>query len=527
MTPDIFRRRLLDRTVRAALLGGLLAKVPAAAWGADASDSSDSSDASDLSEPEDIAEDFAHEIWDVVVVGSGTAGLCAAIAAREAGARRVVILEKLALTGGHGILSSGSVAVATRRSQSEDPDADIREMTAEMLRAGGDLARPELVRKLARESESAVAWLAGMGVNWRNVRYRAVGSVTARNISTGSPQAGYDYVSALSRRAVAIGAEIRHNTRAVRLLTETMPDGSVQVVGVRAALGGVDDRGAPSMSDFPARAVVLATGGFGANVGMRMKYAPRLDATYGTTANPNRDLLDGAEGDGIRMAEAVGAELVGMEHIQLIPYSGGRLLDFVGGEIWVNDAGERFVPEGVPFAELARIVEDTGNRSFWAISDATTQKGASLGVKLDEAIVREAATIEEMAHGMDVPVGVLRRTIETWNRDVKRGYDTRFGFPVQGVPIAKPPFYYGRETWSVHFTCGGVAIDEEARVLTACRRPIFGLFAAGEVTGGVHGKDRLGGMSMTDTFVFGRTAGRSAAEWANATAKLREGTAAP
>ena len=460
-------------------------------------------------------------------MGSGTAGLCAAIAAREAGARRVVILEKLALTGGHGILSSGSVAVATRRPQSEDPDADIREMTAEMLRAGGDLARPELVRKLARESESAVAWLAGMGVNWRNVRYRAVGSVTARNISTGSPQAGYDYVSALSRRAVAIGAEIRHNTRAVRLLTETMPDGSVQVVGVRAALGGVDDRGAPSMADFPARAVVLATGGFGANVGMRMKYAPRLDATYGTTANPNRDLLDGAEGDGIRMAEAVGAELVGMEHIQLIPYSGGRLLDFVGGEIWVNDAGERFVPEGVPFAELARIVEDTGNRSFWAISDATTQKGASLGVKLDEAIVREAATIEEMAHGMDVPVGVLRRTIETWNRDVKRGYDTRFGFPVQGVPIAKPPFYYGRETWSVHFTCGGVAIDEEARVLTARCRPIFGLFAAGEVTGGVHGKDRLGGMSMTDTFVFGRTAGRSAAERANATAKLREGTAAP
>lgn len=90
MTPDIFRRRLLDRTVRAALLGGLLAKAPAAAWGADASDSSDSSDSS---EPEDIAEDFAHEIWDVVVVGSGTAGLCAAIAAREAGARRVVILE--------------------------------------------------------------------------------------------------------------------------------------------------------------------------------------------------------------------------------------------------------------------------------------------------------------------------------------------------------------------------------------------------------------------------------------------------
>lgn len=533
----VSRRRLLIRAIGAALAscGG--------AWTSGAVGASDVRKASGLGAdtqtlPSD-QDDPNVEHWDVVVVGSGTAGLCAAIAAREAGARRVVILEKHAMTGGHGIVSSGSVAVAQRRPQTDDPEREIREMTAEILEAGGETVKPELAEKLARESESAVAWLGGMGVDWRPVRYRAVGSVSARNISTGSPQAGYDYVSALAHRAKTVGIEIRHQTRAVRLLTaKNRRTGEEIVVGVTATqkvpetetktklqkkpqTNGAERLTAPGtphalektfrLVDFRAPAVVLATGGFTANVGMRMKYVPRLDATYPTTANPRGFLLDGAEGDGIRMAEALGAKLIGMEYIQLIPYSGGRLLDFVGGEIWVNDEGLRFVSEGVPFGELARVVEEMGGRSFWAISDGATQKGASLGVKLEEGIVREASSIESMAHGMGVPVPTLKETIQTWNEDVRRGWDSKFGRPLHGVPIERPPFYYGRETWSVHFTCGGVAIDTEARVWGEDDRPIPGLFAAGEVTGGVHGRDRLGGHSMTDTFVFGRTAGRSAA----------------
>lgn len=448
------------------------------------------------------------ESADVIVIGSGTAGLCAAVAAREAGAARVTILEKLPMTGGHGILSSGSVAVARRRPTQADPNADVRAMTEEMLSVGGPGVDPVLAHKLASESESAVLWLEDMGVVWRRQPYRAVGSLSARNISTGSPQAGYDYVCALLERALALGVTIRHRHRALSLLTRTnRRTGEETVEGVRVATPAGEIR-------MECRAVVLATGGFGANAAMRARWAPHLDGSFRTTADPRGFGRDGAEGDGILMAERIGAALTGMEHIQVIPYSGGRLLDFVGGEIWVDDEGRRFVSEGVPFSRLAEVVRVTASDGFWAISDATTQKGASAGVKLAEGIVREAASIEELADGMGVPLVNLRRTIDQWNEDVRRRWDSTFGRPLTGLPIREPPFFYGREYWSVHFTCGGIVIDPYARVLRRTGRPIPGLFAAGETTGGIHGRDRLGGNSMTDTFVFGRTAGRSAAAFA-------------
>lgn len=453
---------------------------------------------------------------DVVVVGSGTAGLSAAVAAREAGARRVVLLEKGAITGGHGIYSSGSVAVARRNPQASDPierDADVRRMTREILEAGGGESNPELARILASESEAAVRWLAGMGVEWRPILYRAVGAVTARNISTGSPAAGYDYVSALAGRAKALGVRIFHSTRALELLVGSDEEGntaeSPRITGVRARR--TSSQGSERTIDFVAPSVVLATGGFTANVAMRMTYDSRLDARYPTTANPRGFLFDGATGDGIRMARAVGATEVGMRHIQVIPFSGGRLLDFVGGEVWVNDEGKRFVSEGVPFGELADALHVTEGRSFWAISDASTQKSATLGVKLAEGIVREAPSIEALAAAIGVPLSNLAETIERWNRDARKGWDSTFNRPFSGVPLTSPPFFYGRETWSVHFTCGGIAIDGKARVLSTRSRPIHGLFAAGETTGGLHGRDRLGGNALTETFVFGRIAGTNAA----------------
>lgn len=455
---------------------------------------------------------------DVVVVGSGPAGLSAAVAAREAGARRVVLLEKGAITGGHGIYSSGSVSVARRKSEASDPierDADVRRMMQEILEAGAGESNPELARILASESESAVRWLAGMGVEWRPLLYRAVGAVTSRNISTGSPAAGYDYVTALAGRAKALGVRFFHSTQALELLESTRQDSSLEpaVTGVRARRR-TPKEGTRTI-DVVAPAVVLATGGFTANVAMRMTFDARLDARYPTTANPRGFLFDGATGDGIRMARAVGAKEVGMRHIQVIPYSGGRLLDFVGGEIWVNDEGKRFVSEGVPFGELADVLHVTEGRSFWAISDASTQKSATLGVKLAEGIVREAPSIEALAAAIGVPLSNLSDTIERWNRDARKGWDSTFDRPLSGVPLTSPPFFYGRETWSVHFTCGGIAIDGKARVLSTRGRPIPGLYAAGETTGGLHGRDRLGGNGLTETFVFGRIAGTNAAETAS------------
>lgn len=505
---------------------GLLAASSGAASAANAA-GSESAFVSEPILPNDSTEQIEHPERieaDVVVVGSGTAGLSAAVAAREAGARRVVLLEKGAITGGHGIYSSGSVSIARRKPDASDPierDADVRRMTEEILEAGAGESNPELARILASESESAVRWLAGMGVGWRPLLYRAVGAVTSRNISTGSPAAGYDYVTALAGRAKALGVRFFHSTEAVELLTSSGEKASsdIKVTGVRARRMNAKD--GTRTVDFIAPAVVLATGGFSANVAMRMTYDARLDERYPTTANPRGFLFDGATGDGIRMARAVGAREVGMRHIQVIPYSGGRLLDFVGGEIWVNDEGKRFVSEGVPFGELAETLHVTEGRSFWAISDASTQKSATLGVKLAEGIVREAPSIEALAAAIGVPFSNLSATIERWNRDARKGWDSTFDRPISGVPLTSSPFFYGRETWSVHFTCGGIAIDGKARVLSKTGRPIPGLYAAGETTGGLHGRDRLGGNGLTETFVFGRIAGTHAAETASMKAEVK------
>lgn len=458
--------------------------------------------------------DAPQEAYDVVIVGSGAAGLTAAISAREAGARRVAVLEKFAMVGGHSILSSGSVSVAFRNPKSADPERNLRRMVEEMSRVGGAQARPELIRTLVEESEDVVRWLGAMGVRWNRRLFRAVGGLSVNSISTGNPQAGYDYIQVLMNRARALGVDFLLSTRAVGLATRNN-----RVTGVYALRStSVPQSGTMPEGIFPegeaklisAYGIILATGGFTANPAMRTLYDASIPASLPTTANPLKLGLDGATGDGILMAQAVGAELTGMQYIQIIPYSGGRLLDHVGGEIWINDAGRRFVYEGSPFRKLRLAIAD--DDGFWAISDSQTSKGGSLATKLLQGTVRKAETIEELARSIHVNTTVLRQTIERWNTFVANGYDADFAVPItDGSTIRVPPFFYGWESWSVHYTCGGIAINRQAEVLRSTGDVIEGLYAAGETTGGIHGEDRLGGNSLIDCFVFGMIAGRAAA----------------
>ena len=489
---------------------------------------------------------------DVLVVGSGFAGLAAAISAREAGAKRVVIIEKLPMAGGHGLVSSGSFAAAlpvdfeaeqkTERRISgisrsmlnkKASDAAIESFYRDLLAAGGDTICPALARKLARESWNAVRWLADLGVRWSPRVFQAVGSPARRNLSTGSPQAGLDYIVTLLARARSLGIEIRFETTATALKEEAVrsDDGKVEnrLTGVRiiqpstlkmsanksqSNIEGSESTVSRSDTVLCARAVVLATGGFGANLEMRKRFAPDVPERFSTTANPTGAMLDGATGDGIRIAQAAGAALIGMSDIQIMPYSGGRLLDYVGGEIWLNAQGKRFARPGLLFRELKRAILAQPDGIMWALSDSATPKGATLGAKLDQGIVRRADSLEEAAVGMNMSFPVLRETIDRWNRAVDRGWDDEFDAPLMGSRIETPPFYYGLERFSVHYTCGGIAINCDAAVLDRAGNVIPGLFAAGETTGGVHGRDRIGGASVTDCIVFGRTAGASAARFA-------------
>lgn len=464
------------------------------------------------------------ENYDVIVVGSGAAGLSAAVAAREAGAAKVAVLEKLALVGGHSLVSSGSVSVAFRRPGTADPMRDLRKMASEMRLAGGPSARADLIEALVADSESVVRRLKELGVRWDKHFFTAVGALSARNISTGSPQAGYDYVQVLTNRAKSLGVEFFLSTRATGLIEH-----SQRITGVLAvrtstpALAGAMPENFTAPGEpmrISAGSVILATGGFTANPAMRTFWNPAIPADLPTTANPERLFLDGATGDGIHMAQSVNAELVDMAAIQLIPYSGGRLLDRVGGEIWVNDTGRRFIAEGSTFGKLRTVLpEDEG---FWAISDSQTSKSSSLARKLMQGTVRAADSVEELADAIGVNRQTLRQTIERWNSSVAEGTDLDFNVPIRnGSAIRTPPFFFGREAWSVHFTCGGIAITAYGEVLRSDGSVIEGLYAAGETTGGVHGQDRLGGNSLTDCFVFGSRAGRRAV--ANALEVARNG----
>lgn len=214
------------------------------------------------------------------------------------------------------------------------------------------------------------------------------------------------------------------------------------------------------------------------------------------------------------MGAQLGAALVDMDCIMVIPFWGGRLTDYVGADIYVDAQGRRFVNEGSSWNEISTAIRKLPNEQCWVITDSQSIQGASRSSKIMNGIVSVANTVEEMAAGMGVDKNTLRQTLERYNSFARKGIDEDFGKNMFTQEINKPPYFYGKERLYVHYCCGGLRIDEHARVLSAQGIPIGGLYAAGETTGGVHGKDRLGGCSITDCFVFGREAGKSGARYA-------------
>lgn len=440
---------------------------------------------------------------DLVIVGSGAAGLSAGLAALEAGVRKVVILEKAAIAGGHTMLASGSVSAVF--------GADVDKLIDAMLTAGAGENNPALVETLARQSGAAFKWLAEHGVNWMKTPYRAVGSPGAWSYSTGSAQAGYDYVQCLNRAYHRLGGRILYRTSASSLLfaaAESM-DGHA-----RSAVAGIfAERPEGPMLLIRTPAVIIAAGGFTANRAMIAAFRPDIDPQTPTTANPRGELLDGSTGDGILMAQAAGAKLVDMSAVEVVPFTGGRLTDFVGGDVWLNAEGRRFVSEGETFDVIRAAVEAQPEGRLWVVSDVKSNKGATLPVKLMSGTVASAESLEALAKALQVPFTTLSASIDRWNQSVKSGWDQDFNrpMPAQAQTIDTPPFYYGEERFSIHYTSGGIAISPKAQVLDRDDHPIPGLYAAGETTGGVHGRTRLGGCALTDCFVFGRIAGKEAA----------------
>jgi succinate dehydrogenase/fumarate reductase flavoprotein subunit len=444
----------------------------------------------------DTLDPGASGVWDVIVAGSGAAGLSAAAAALESGAGRVLVLEKGPLVGGHSIYSSGSVS-AVAPSRSHDPNDTLGRFVEDALEVGGGTGDAAVLAKIGEDSAGVLDWLESLGVFWSEP-FIAYSGKQAKSYAMPGNSAGRSYVLALMAHLRRFGCRLALSTP----VTGFRPEGHAWVVEVKSPQGARTLR---------TRSLVIACGGFTANVEARMKINPLLTPDVPTSANPAGTVFDGATGELIECAGRNGAFVTTGFGLQALPFWGGRLLDYQGADIYVDMHGRRFVNENSPWNVISNAILSLPERRCWVITDDRSFKGATLGVKLINGVVRKSDSIDAMAAAMDIEPVVLARTIEDYNRAADKGFDARTGKRLFRQRIERPPFYWGAERIYVHTTLDGIRTNRAAEVIASSGGLVPGLYAAGECAGGIFGGDRLGGAGMTACFVMGREAGRQAA----------------
>ena len=445
---------------------------------------------------------------DVVVVGAGGAGLTASVLATQQGAD-VILLEKMPFVGGNSLRAEGGMNAAGTKLEAELglDDSTVENFVADTLRLGHDLANPELVQTLAENSSDAIEWLKTVDAQFTGVK--ATGGCEGRKYlhqPEGGVAVGEYLVAKLKAQAEKLGIDVRVNTKATEILME-----NGQAVGVKA-------EDAEHNYTIHAKSVVLTTGGFGANFELMASYDPSL-------ANAVTTNHSGAQGDGIMMAQAVGADTVDMEQIQLHPtviQSDGSLVSesFRSlGAIVVNTEGKRFVNDlaGRDVVSQAELKQPDGY--CFIIFDQNLVDHLALSQRfIDGGYAVSGETYEELAQNMGLAGEAVQNfvnTMDTWNKSVANGIDEEFGRN-NGMDddLSTAPFYAIKIAPGIHHTMGGIKINSRAEVIDTEGNVIPGLFAAGETTGGIHGGNRVGGNAVCDFIVFGRIAGQSASDFA-------------
>ncbi|AOY77773.1 flavocytochrome c [Clostridium formicaceticum] len=448
---------------------------------------------------------------DVVVIGGGGAGLAAAVSAHQNGAE-VIVIEKMPRLGGNTILSGGALNAAGSPRQVAQGIEDSPDKHFTQTYEGGDkVGNPSLIKVLTDNAYPAVEWLESMGMKFNDEVFTVLGGLWPRAhkpstpLGTGFIDTYQNYINEND------GIEVLLDTEAVELIVE-----NDKVVGVKAkGLKGDVILNANN-------GVVLASGGFGANIELRDKYNESWPALteIKTTNHP------GATGDGLLLAEAVDANFVGLEHIQLLPMGdpvsgslSGNIEQGVENRIFVNKDGNRFVDEGARRDVMTKALMEQQDAYMWVIVDKhsypTGDTKNNFNESIDELIEQGRAfkgdTLEELAEKIGVDPTNLINAVNEFNKAVEAGGADAFGRTLFADKIDTAPFYAGGRVPTVHHTMGGVEINENAQVLDKNGNVIPGLYAAGEVTGGIHGTNRLGGNALADIAVFGRIAGESAA----------------
>jgi len=454
---------------------------------------------------------------DIVIIGSGFAGLAAAIEAAEAGAS-VHVLEKMMAPGGNSIISDGGIAAPGTVYQEAAGICDSPEMMYEdMMTAGKGLNYPELVRTVTENAREAFLWSQSLGVKYKN-RVDIFGGHSVARCHTPETISG----SLLVKRQLARLAELGVPIHLGVFVKTLLHDESGGVRGVRVSDGyryGKPDHGAHK-TIVARKGVIVASGGFGSDVAFRQAQDPRLDSSVMSTNKPS------ATAEMLKECMRIGANPVQLCQVQLGPwaspdekgYGAGPLFgDYVVvpyGIILDPATGTRFINELTDRHQLAEAMLKREHPVI-GIADTTAVEtaGWDLSKALAKGVVRTFDTTDDLARAYGMNPGALETALARFNHLVRSGRDEDFGKPIlQGAaPLTRPPFYAMRMWPKVHHTMGGIQIDVCARVIHRDQHPIPGLYAAGEVTGGIHGACRLGSCAITECLVMGRIAGRQAA----------------
>ena len=440
---------------------------------------------------------------DIVIIGAGGAGMAAAIMAHQAG-MNFVILEKMPYVGGNTTKATGGMNAAETHYQKEQGIEDSKALfAADTMKGGHAKNDPLLVATLANSSAEAIEWLDSIGADLPKISFSGGASVNRIHAPADGSGVGNYLVDRFSAKLAELGVPVMLNTKATELLADT----EGKICGVKA-------EGPDAFYTFNCKAVILATGGFGANEDMYTQYRPDLKGTVTTNA-------PGATGDGIVMAQALGADLVDIGEIQLHPTveqtTSMLITESVRGDgaILVNQAGVRFTNElltrdAVSAAELAQ----EGQYAYILFDQNLRDHLKAIEKYVKADLTKQADTIEGLAEQLGIDPATLAKTLADWNEIVKNQRDTEFGRTTgMNADLTTPPYYAIKIAPGIHHTMGGVKIDVAAQVINTEGKPIPGLFAAGEVTGGVHGGNRLGGNAVADIVIFGRIAAQSAIEY--------------
>lgn len=498
------------------------------------------------------AEDATYDA-DVVIVGAGGAGMVAAITAAQAG-KSVVLVEGQSVVGGNSVRATGGMNAAKTPAQDENTfgesagvektlasaastyadNADITALAAtvtaqweayqanpegyfdsvelmelDAMVGGKGLNNIDLVKTLCENSADSIEWLKTLNINLTSVG--AFGGASVKRIHRPVDENGKTL--SVGAYMVPLLEQSVNGYDNITLLTSTLANTILTKDG--AAVGIVATGKDGETVTVNAKAVLLATGGFGANSAMVEQYKPELAGFMTTNAA-------GAQGQGIVMAEAVGAATVDMEQIQIHPTvqfdTAALITEGLRGDgaILVNAEGKRFIDEvGTRDVVSAAEIAQTGSYSWLVVDQAMVDASTVIQGYIKKGYTFTGNTYEELAEAIGVDAAVFAETMNTWNGYVEAKNDPDFGRTSFANQLNTAPYYAIKVSAGVHHTMGGLKINTSAEVLDTNGNAIPGLFAAGEVTGGVHGANRLGGNAVTDIVVFGRIAGASAAEYAS------------